>query len=124
MSVWGWAPQYYVFTSVPNATRDPATISAMPPTALTAGMGEVMRGYYRQCYLADLRRARPAFFVDAVSSSEFFCVDRQTQGHEAWPELARFVADNYVKVFEREVGPGDGTRVYSLKERIGRQRSG
>jgi hypothetical protein len=48
--------------------------------------------------LGDLRRARPTFFVDAVSSSEFVCQDRQTLGHEAWPELARFVADNYVKV--------------------------
>jgi hypothetical protein len=124
MSVWGWAPHYYVYAGVPNATREALTVFAMPATASIAGVGDTLRGYYRQRYLRDLRRARPTFFVDAVSSSELFCEDRQTMGHEIWPELAAFVADNYVKVFEHEVSPGDGTRVYLLKERLGRERPG
>jgi len=126
MSVWGWSPQYYIYAGVPNATRDFATIMAMSPTPWTARMGEAMRGYYRQRYLADLRRAMPVLFVDAVSSSESvhflsFCTDRHRLGHETWPELAAFIADNYVKVFENEVGPEDGTRVYLLKARLARQ---
>ena len=118
MSVWGWAPYYYVEAGVPNATRDVTTVGAMPSTGFIADLGNTLRAYYRQRYLRDLRRARPTFFVDAVSSAEFV-QDRQTLGHEIWPELARFVADNYVKVFEYEVSPGDGTRVYLLKQRVG-----
>jgi MFS family permease len=121
MSVWGWAAHYYVYAGVPDATRDLTTGEAMPPTPWTAGMGEVTRGYYRQRYLADLRRAMPAFFVDAVSSSELQFTDRQRDGHETWPDLAAFVADNYVKVFENKVGPEDGTRVYLLKARLARE---
>jgi len=122
MSVWGgWVCHYYVYASVPNATRDPGTVEAMSASPWTAGMGDAVRHYYRQRYLADLRRAMPAFFVDAVSSSEFYLTDRKQLGHESWPELAALIADNYVKVFENEVGPGDGTRVYMLKARAARQ---
>ena len=122
MSVWGWAPIYYLDAGVPNATREMVTVAAMPATGfITGGVGDDLRAYFRQRYLRDLRRARPTFFVDAVSSAEFFYADRQTAGHEAWPDLARFVADNYVKVFEHEIGPGDGTRLYLLKERVGRE---
>ena len=124
MSVWGWAPHYYVWAGVPNATREATTVFAMPATASTAGVGDTLRAYYRQRYLGDLRRARPTFFVDAVASSELTFEDRQTVGHETWPELARFVAGNYVKVFDHEIGPGDGTRVYLLKERVGQERPG
>jgi hypothetical protein len=124
MSVWGWAPYFYVYDGVPNATREATTMAAMAATGFVADVGDNLRAYFRQRYLGDLRRARPAFFVDAVSSAEFFYQDRQTAGHETWPELARFVADNYVKVFEQEIGPGDGTRVYLLKERVGQERPG
>jgi hypothetical protein len=125
MSVWGgWVCHYYVYAGVPNATRDPGTVEAMSPSPWTAGMGEVVRHYYRQRYLADLRRAMPTFFVDAVSSSEFYLTDRRKLGHEAWPELAAFIADNYVKVFEAAVGPGDGTRVYLLKARLAQRPPG
>jgi hypothetical protein len=120
LSVWGWASYYYVFAGVPNATRYPATILAMPPTRFTDGMGDELRAYYRQRYLGDLRRAPPTFFVDAVSSAESMCRDRQRWGHETWPELARFIAENYVKVFEGVVTPGDGTRVYLLREQAPR----
>ena len=122
MSVWGWAPHYYMYAGVPNATRYPITILAMPPTHLTAGMGDGLRAYYRQRYLEDLRRTRPTFFVVAVSSAEYLCNDRQTWGHETCPELARFVAENYAEVFEEVVSPGDETRVYLLKERVGQER--
>jgi hypothetical protein len=121
MSVWGWAPHYYMYAREPNATRDVVPFGAMPVTPLTAGVTDLLRAYYRQRYLGGLRRARPTFFVDAVSSSEFTCHDRQRWGHETWVELARFVAENYVKVFEVVVAPGDGTRVYLLKERLGQQ---
>ena len=120
MSVWGWAPYYYVSAGVPNATREPTTVAAMPASGdFIADIGDTLRTYYRQRYLHDLQRTRPAFFVDAVSSSEFL-QDRQKLGYETWPELARFVNENYTKVFEYEVSPGDGTRVYMLKDRLGR----
>jgi hypothetical protein len=117
MSVWGWAPYYYVWAGLPNATRDVTTVAAMPATGLTADLGDTLRAYYRQRYLRDLLRAPPTFFVDAVSSRELLH-DRQTLGHEIWPTLARFVEDNYLKVFEDEAGPGDGTRVYLRKQRV------
>jgi hypothetical protein len=118
LSVWGWAPNYFVFAGLPNATRYPATILAMPPTLITAGVTEELRAFYRRRYLDDLRRARPAFFLDAVSGAEFACQDRQIWGHETCPELARFIAENYVQVFEVVVAPGNGTRVYQLKDRL------
>jgi hypothetical protein len=117
MSVWGWAPHYYVFSGVPNATRYANTAFAMPPTPLTAGVTDSLRAYYRTRYLQDLQRSMPAFFVDAVSGAEFTFIDRQIWGHELEPELAAFVKENYVQAFELFVGPGDGTRVYMLKGR-------
>jgi hypothetical protein len=117
LSVWGWASHYYLYAQVPSATRYAVTILAMPPTAITAGVDDTLRAFCREKYLGDLQRARPAFFVDAVSGREFVCKDRQIWGHETWPELARFVAENYAEVFEVAVAPGNATRVYMLKER-------
>ncbi len=115
MSVWGWAPKYYVYAGVPNATRDTTTILAMAPTVYTARTPDSLREYSRRRYLAEMQRVQPMFFVDAVSSSEFICKDRQTLGHETWPELARFINEKYEMVYELENAPGDGTRVYRLK---------
>lgn len=120
MSVWGWGADYYIDAGVADATREATTIADMEATFFTGRVQDSLRTYYRQRYLGDLKRSRPRFFVDAVSSVEFFCTDREKFGHETFPELNEFVTENYEKVYEQQIGPGDGTRVYQLKEGKGK----
>jgi hypothetical protein len=90
LGIWGWAPEIYVENHLPQATRDAHSIWSIQPNAQLP--------YYRACYLNDLRRHRPAVFVDAVGSGAFALEDRRTQAHEIFPELAEYIHQNYTLV--------------------------
>lgn len=105
LAIWGWFPQAYVETGLPQAARDAHSqrqIEASP-----------LRDYYRGRYLDDLSRNRPAVFVDAVGPGRYGFQDRRHFGHEIFPALARFVQDNYVLTSEV-----DGARIYGRRNRI------
>jgi hypothetical protein len=102
IAIWGWMPQFYVFTQTIMATRDHQTgglISAGPD-----------RSTARKLYVSDLRVARPLMFVDAVAPGCFGYSDRATQGYQVFPELAAFINDNYL--FKEEV---EGVRIFVAK---------
>ena len=79
--------------------------------------------YYRDRHLRDLKRSKPVIFIDAVGDGAFLCWDQWTSAdkHESFPELARFIDDNYVLLgsFQMSskvsVGP---LRIYVLKDRL------
>lgn len=104
LAMWGWHSQVYVETGLPQGTRE-------AHTAFQQFAGP-LRDFYRDRYLRDFTRGRPAWFVDAVRPQGFGFTDRSRDGHESFPALARYVADNYVLAAEI-----DGCRIYRLQAR-------
>jgi hypothetical protein len=92
LAIWGWIPGLFVQSGLPQGTRDGNSAAAI--------MASAQRDYYRQRFLADLRRNRPAFFVDAVGPGAPFFTDRAQLGHESFPELANYVRETYRLVLD------------------------
>jgi hypothetical protein len=87
LAVWGWRPELYVESQLPQATRDAHTERQMSENP--------QRDYFRAVYLSDLKQSRPAFFVDAVSPGGFLYQDPTKAGHQTVPDLATYIASNY-----------------------------
>lgn len=104
LAMWGWEPGLFVETGLSNATREGNTSRQIDPIPA--------RDAYRGRYMGDIRKAKPAFFVDAVGGENFSLHDRAKQAHEIFPELAAYVAENY-----RLVADCEGTRLYVRKDR-------
>lgn len=105
LAVWGWRPEFYVETQLPQATREALTeaqISDHP-----------QRDYYRARFIADLRSNEPTFFIDSVGPDDYLLKDRSLQGHEIIPELAEYIARHYV-----QINAGASFRVYVRQPRI------
>jgi hypothetical protein len=88
MLVWGWMPQWYVWSGWTPATRDMETYNQIWPTPA--------RRYFRDRMMADLRNSPPDYIIDAVVSDSFGFIDPEKDGLASFPELAAFVANDYV----------------------------
>ena len=102
LAMWGWNAQIYVETGLPQGTREANTAYQLIDMPL--------RSFYRDRYLRDIKRWRPAWFVDAVGPSAFGFKDRGINGFETFPELAAFIGAQYTFVSEA----GD-LRIFHLK---------
>jgi hypothetical protein len=87
LAIWGWLPNLYVESGLPQGTRDGNTAWTIIPS--------LQREYYRARFLADLERNKPVLFVDAVGASTPFFNDREVDGHDAFPPLAAYVRQHY-----------------------------
>jgi len=87
VAIWGWEPRYLVEARLRHATR-------VAHSALELFQSPLQQ-YYRNRYLADLQRTRPAVFVDVVGPGSFFFDKRNEYGHEIFPALAQYVAAHY-----------------------------
>ena len=113
MSVWGWVPAYYVETGLSPATRDAVSHYLMSPGPY--------QSYFRNRYLEDLEQSRPVAFVDAVARGAFLGPWGKAEKHEGFPELARFIAENYGLWVDIKLVEGDSpVRLYLLKDRLAR----
>jgi len=101
MAVWGWASELYVDTGLIQATR----AGAIGPVKYSP-----LQQYFFKQYADDLINSNAKLFVDAVAPRMFFFTDRQTQGHEVFPEIARVINENY-----RLVDEVQGVRIYLKK---------
>ena len=88
MTVWGMTPSFYVDSGLAPGTRDAMTQMQILKTSRQA--------YYRERFMADLKKSRPKFFVDTDSpylmmtgGSYVDYVKLPQHGHEVFPELAR-----------------------------------
>lgn len=114
MSVWGWMPAYHVETQIPPASR------------LTVGDGTISkvprRDYFRTCYMEDLQRSMPAFFVDAIASDTFQWYWINPDTHERFPQLAAFIDNNYELWLSvhatNQTTIGSPVRVFVRKDRM------
>ncbi len=108
LTVWGWEPNLFVETGLPQGTREAHTaweISVAP-----------YQGYYLQRYLDDLVRREPTWFVDAIHPGAFAFKDRAIFGHQAFEGVRRLVEDRYEFVAELS-----GRRIYRLKPKTRRR---
>jgi hypothetical protein len=102
MAVWGWASELYVDTGLVTATIDSVSLWQILPGSL--------QEYFLKRYADDLINSNAKLFVDAVAPRMFFFTDRETQGHEFFPEIARVINENY-----RLVDEVQGVRIYLKK---------
>lgn len=111
MSVWGWLPAYYVETGLSPATREAVCQYMMLPGPY--------QSYFRNRYLNDLEQSRPVAFVDAVARGAFLGPSGEAEKHEGFPELARFIDENYSLWVDIKLIEGDPpVRLYLLKDRL------
>jgi len=104
LAVWGWRPELYVETQLPQAVRDAHTERQMKDSP--------QRDYFRARFLADVQATPPAFFVDAVGSGGFLYQDRAAAGLETFAELGDFVGRYY-----ELLGEIDSFRLYVRRDR-------
>lgn len=102
MAVWGWSCDLYVTTQMPQGVNENHTTRS--------GMHHSYQKRYYQRYLRDLQRNQPAIFVDAVTPRTIWMDNQKKYGHHNYPELADFIAKNYL--FRAEV---EGVKIYSHK---------
>lgn len=95
LALWGWRPQLYVETGLPQGTREAQTERQL-------SLDPAVQAYYLNRYLRDLREKSPAWFVDAVGPAGFGYQDRTRHGHETLPELARHIGEHYEFLAEIE----------------------
>jgi len=111
LSVWGWMPACHVETGLSPATRYAIGHNLISPGPY--------QSHFRSRYLADLERSRPVVFIDAVARGAFLGPLGRAEKHESFPELARFINENYTLWVDIQIAEGDSpVRVYLLKERL------
>jgi hypothetical protein len=89
MLIWGFMPQWYVWSGWMPATRDIVTYNQSLPTPI--------RRYFRDRMMAELRKSPPDYIIDAVAPGSFVLLnDPEKEGLASFPELAAFVANEYV----------------------------
>lgn len=101
MALWGWKPEYYIYTKTIMATRDPHTQRQQEPSPF--------QSFFRDRYLRDLAANPPLIFVDGVSPGSFVFSDRATHGMESFPDLAAFIHERYSLAEEQ-----NGVRIFVL----------
>jgi hypothetical protein len=105
MVVWGWQSHYYVEAQLPQGTAQSNSERCI--------YEHPQRALYRQKYLNDMMRTRPAVFLDTVGESGKWLTDRATQGHEVFPELAKYISTQY-----KYVGEIANIRLYVRNDRM------
>lgn len=106
LAVWGWAPRIHVEARLPQATRDGNCFRQIHPSAQRDA-------YYFPRFMEDLRRSRPALFVDAVGPGLLLYSNRADAGHEVFPALKEYVDRHYTLLADAH-----GARVYARRDLI------
>jgi hypothetical protein len=102
--VWGWRSELHVASNRISGTRFCDSLHQIRDTP--------DRDYFRNLYMQDFQRSRPAVFVDAVGSGGFGYTDTAGAGYETFPALREAVDRDY-----RPLGELDGARAFVRKDR-------
>lgn len=109
LAVWGYMDRVHVDSGLAQATRESNSFEQIEPSR--------QREHYRQRYVADLKKNRPAVFIDASGPGAFLYPDRALAGHETVPALAEFVRENYTLLTDLGYA-----RIYVHPERLDERR--
>jgi hypothetical protein len=94
LAVWGWSCTFYVDTQMLQGVNENHTTRS--------AIKQPLQPIYLERYLNDLKRTEPPVFVDAVGEKAIWINDRSKYGHERFPILAKYIADNYTLKEELE----------------------
>lgn len=110
LAVWGWAPDLYVQTGLPQASREAHTERQLEESPQRDS-------YYRPRFMKELEESHPAFIIDAVGPWSVNYFVREYSGHETFPDLSMYLEEHYVLVadFHRE-------RLYLRNDRMDKGR--
>ena len=103
--VWGWRAGLHIESRRAPGTRFADSVLQIEPAAY--------QRYYRDVYLSDFRRSKPALFVDAVGPGDFTYTHRSVAGYETFEELRQAVARDY-----RQAAEIDGARLFVRNDRL------
>jgi hypothetical protein len=111
MLVWGFMPQWYVWSGWMPATRDIVTYNQILRTPL--------QRYFRDRMMAELRNSPPDYIIDAVAPGSFMLLNNpEKDGVASFPELAAFVANEYVLLSPAPSG-ASRPRIFARKDMAG-----
>ena len=106
MLVWGWMPEFYVWSGWQPATRDAHTYNEIYPSP--------NRDFFRRRMMIELQANPPEYVVDAVAPGSFGFTDASEDGIASFAELSDFVAQRYVQI---NLDPASGCpRVYARND--------
>ena len=116
LGVWGWTGNpYYVEAGLRQATRNAHSFASV--------FDSPYYDYFRQRYLADLRRSTPPVFIDVMApdktTTDFAFRNGLLRHDNIFPELAEYMQTHYTEVAEIQ-----GTRIYARNDRAGTPHQG
>jgi len=85
--VWGWKPEWYIFSSLMPASREAITINQLRETNF--------RSYYNQRLLNDFKKSSPGIVVDSVNINSFYITDKSLRIKNLKNSLSDHIVSNY-----------------------------
>lgn len=85
--VWGYAPQWYLWTNTSPATRESHTYAQMSQTKLS--------GYFRSRFIKDLSDSKPEMIIDAANKNGFPGLDLSHFSPDIFPEFSKILSNDY-----------------------------
>jgi hypothetical protein len=112
MAVWGFSAELFIDSEMVQSNRYGCTVWQIERNPL--------QSYFLREFLVDMRKTRPLLFVDAMAPGMFYMgpIERSRHGHDAFPEVARQISNDYQLVEEV-----NGVRIYRLKSSPGKNAS-
>lgn len=105
--VWGWMPEWYVWSGITPATRDTTTGLETANTPL--------QGYYRSRFMSDIEASSPEVILDAAEGESFRFERKPEAPPSAFPEFAAYLSKNYTQLTPLQPSP-DCPRLYVRNE--------
>ena len=105
LGIWGFMPNFYVEAGLRQATRDAHSQAEI--------LDSPYYDYFRERYLADLRRSSAPVFVDAIGPGNYMFQSRSVAHDAIFPELAAYIRAHYTLVSELQ-----GSRIYVRNDRL------
>jgi hypothetical protein len=88
--IWGWMPQWYVYSDAIPATRDIHTYNQMMPS--------ILRSYFRSRLLQEVNTSPPEYIIDAAASGSFWYTNPSEDGLATFPALQQIVDTQYTRL--------------------------
>ncbi|RCR66591.1 hypothetical protein [Larkinella punicea] len=108
--VWGWNLTYHTLTGLRQGTRENHSIRCMTTNSLGAIHDPYLIEYYCRQYVNDIKRNRPAVFIDEVRMNSIF-EDPNLVAHQTIPNLKNIISTNYTLIDQQA-----GVLVYVRKD--------
>ncbi|KAA9349372.1 hypothetical protein [Larkinella humicola] len=108
--VWGWNLTYHTLTGLRQGTRENHSIRCMTTNSLGAIHDPYLIEYYCHQYVNDIKRNRPAVFIDEVKMNSIF-KDPNLVAHQTIPDLRNTIMTNYTLIDQQA-----GVLVYVRKD--------